>query len=230
MYASTHDVSYRQRLIPARQALGNLYEDRGGSPAAIQQYRIAVTHADALAAIEPNNTQWLDYGYHARGDLAGALLNANQPADAARQTQLLCNSVQSLLRRDASNPGSRRGLVMCLLLQARIAARTGSTDAAARLSQRAVEIAKSVHTDDRVADGYLVAAAYRGLGDVQRQAGNADLASASWATGLEAIPKAIAEQPYEMAERAKILSRLGRTQDAMSLAKKLQAGGYQLRN
>ena len=100
LLARTGSVDYRQRLIPARRALGNLYEERGQSAPAMDQYRAAIAHGDRLAAIEPDNALWLEYGVWARFDLAAQLLLAGQLADASAQTEAACQTVQGLLRRE----------------------------------------------------------------------------------------------------------------------------------
>jgi tetratricopeptide (TPR) repeat protein len=226
LYAKTGDVDYRQRLIPARRALGNLYDERGQAAAAIEQYRAAIAHADALRAIEPDNAQWSEYGYQVRKDLASALLGQKQVDEAAAQTNLLCETVRRLLARDAANPMLRRGSVSCAMMKARLALLNGSRTEASTLADQAIATAKSTHTDDKVIDGFLLAAAYRLRGDVERQAGDAAAARGFWMSGIAAIPPGAAEQPYETAERWKILTRLGRTQEAAPLAARLRSIGY----
>ena len=226
LYAKTGDVEYRQRLIPARRTLGNLYDERGEAAAAIEQYRAAIAHSDALTAVEPDNAQWLEYGYQVRLDLAGALLGAKQVDQAAAQTSLVCQTVGRLLARDASNPMLRRGFVSCAMMKARLALLNGLNSEAARLADQAIATARSIHTDDRVIDGFLLAAAYRLRGDVARQAGDAAAARGFWTSAIAAIPPGAAEQPFETVERFRILSRLGRRQEAAPLAAKLESIGY----
>jgi tetratricopeptide (TPR) repeat protein len=228
LYAKTGDVDYRQRLIPARRTLGNLYDERGQAAAAIEQYRVSIAHADALTAIEPDNAQWLEYGYLVRLDLATALLRQKQVDQAAAQTNLVCQTVRRLLARDATNPMLRRGSVSCGMMKARLALLKGSNSEASTLADQAIGTARSTHTDDKVIDGFLLAAAYRLRGDVARQAGDAAAASGFWTSAIAAIPPGAAEQPYETVERWRILTRLGRSQEAAPLAARLHSIGYKV--
>ena len=228
LYARTKDVDYRQRLVPARRSLGALYEDRGQSAQAIEQYRAAVAHADALAAIEPDNAQWLEYNYQARQDLAYGLLASKQSEQAAVQTNLACETVRRLLTRDPPNTVLRKGMISCVMMKARLALANGAKADAVKLADRAVGDARSIHAGDKVADGFFLAAAYRLRGDVARSAGDAEAARANWASALGAIPPGAAEQPYETVERMKILARLGRSQEAASLSRRLQSIGYEV--
>ena len=112
------------------------------------------------------------------------------------------------------------------MLQARLSLQAGAKQQALGLAQRAVDTARSVHTGDRVADAFVVARAYRILGDIQHDLGNADGARLAWTTALAAIPVGLAEQPDETAQRASLLQRLGRTMEAHQLTTKLEARGY----
>ncbi len=226
LLASSDNVDYRQRLIPARRALGNLYFERGQSDLAIEQFRAAIAHADALTALEPSNTLWLGYGYKARADLAALLLNTDQKEGAASQTRFVCQAVGKLLIRDPHNPELRKGLTNCWLLQARLALRTGAKEQALGLAERALSAARSVHTDDLVGDAFLVARAYRLIGDIQRELSNADGARTTWATALAKLPDGVAEMPAEMAEHAMLLQRLGRAPEARERVARLGAIGY----
>ena len=226
LYARTNDVDYRQRLMPARRTLGSLYEDQGDLPGAIEQYRTAIAHADALAAIEPDNAQWLEYGYQVRQDLANALLASKQTGQAAEQTNLACETVRRLLKRDSANPIIRKGLVRCMMTKVRLALLAGATADATKLADAAVSTATSIHTGDKVADGFFLATAYRLRGDVARAAGDPEAARGFWTTAIGRIPPGAPEQPYESFERLKILERLGRSQEAGPLASRLQAMGY----
>jgi len=226
LYSRTHDVDYRQRLVPAHTALGNLYQDRGESAAATEQYRSAIGHADALAAVEPDNAQWLEYGYLARLALVQQLLTERQSGEAGTQIEILCRTAHNLIARDGTNPMWRKAVANCLMVQARLALAGEAKAQALNLEQQAVRISKSVHTDDSVADGILVATSYRWLGDIQRGLGDLDGARNSWSSALSAIPVGVTEAPPDTAERMRILSRLGRAHEAALLASKLQSIGY----
>jgi tetratricopeptide (TPR) repeat protein len=226
LLAKTGDVDYRQRLIPARRALGHLYDDRGQLTAATEQYRTAIKHADALVAIEPDNAEWREYGYWARLYLARQLLLAGQAEDAAAQAQSGCQTVQTLLKKDSSNPDWRKGLSNCLLVQGELALKAGMKPNALEFAKRSVAVARTVHSGSPTDDAFVVARSYLFLGDIERDLGNMDGASAAWRQALAAIPAGVTERPEEAAEHAKILSRLGRESEAKPLESRLQAMGY----
>ena len=226
LLAGTTNVDYRQRLIPAHRALGNLYVERGQRDQAIKEFRAAVAYADALTALEPNNALWLESALRTRVDLARQLIGAAQAEEAASNTRFVCQTAAKLLRGDPRKPELRKGLTSCWLLQARLALLNGSKAQALGMAQRAVDAARVVHSGDKIADAFLVARAYRLVGDIQRQIGDVDLARAAWANGLATVPAGVAEQPSETAEHAMLLQRLGRGSEARELTAPLAAFGY----
>ena len=113
LLATSANVDYKQRLIPAHRALGNLYAERGQTKLASEQFRAAIAHGEALIAVEPNNTQWLEYGFKARFDFARQLLDENQADEAANQIRFGCQIVRSLLAQDSRNGRWRQGLATC---------------------------------------------------------------------------------------------------------------------
>jgi len=228
LLARTRDVQYRQRLIPARRALGLLYAETGKTSLAIEQYQAGITDADMLTSVEPSNTLWLEYGFRGRLDLARALLATGQHDAAAEQAAAACKTVQALLQRGNGKAEWRKGLTNCLLLQTRLALASGDRDQARVLAQGAVNAARIVHSVDRFADASRLAKAYRLSGDVERDFGNAGAAHSAWASALAALPAGVMEQPDEIAERATILQRLGRTGEAQPLTARLNSMGYRL--
>jgi tetratricopeptide (TPR) repeat protein len=226
LLARTGDVDFRQRLIPAHRALGNLYAERGQRDLAMPQFRFASAHADRLTAIEPNNTQWLEYGYLARIDLGKQLLNADQVDEGANEIRSACQTVRSLLARDSRNPAWRQGLMACLVQQSRLSLRGGQKESALAFARQAVEVARSLHTGDNINDAFALAKALRLVGDSQRELGNSDGARSAWTSAFAALPVGVAEQPGEIAERLAIAKRIGRTADVQQLTRKLSAMGY----
>jgi len=228
LYARTGDVDYRQRLVPAQRMLGNLYEERGQAAAALEQYRAAVAHAERLAATEPDNAEWLEYGYLARLYLARQLFLAGQSAEAVAQANAACQVVRQLLTRDGSNATWRNGLSSCLVVQGHLALESGAKAEAVNFARQSIAAAQSgpAPGGDAVTRAFVLAQAYTLLGDGERALGNQDAAQAAWQHALSTIPDGITERPDEMADRAKILTRLGRTGEAAPLRAKLQRMGY----
>ena len=226
MLAQTDDVDYRQRLVLARRALGDLYAETGQRTAALDQYRTALAHSDTLRAVEPGNAQWLEAGLWARIYVARQLFLAGQPTDAAAQASLACQTARILLRRDAANPAWRRGLASCLMVQARLAMKEGAKTQALDLARQSVASARSVHSSDAATDGVLVARTYLLLGDVQRAQGDNAAAGTAWNQALASIRANARERPDETAVRARLLTRLGRQAEAAPLQSRLKAMGF----
>ncbi len=228
LYGQSHDVRFRERLIPAQWTLGNMYGERGLVELATQQFNAAIANADALTAVEPHNAVWLDYDARARLSLAKLQLATGHAAQASEQTVAACQTVRALLSRPAPKPDWRRGLVSCLMLQARLSRAQGAKAAALSLAQQSLNVAWAVHTSDASADAFVVAKAGRIVGDIQRDVGNDAAAHASWTAALAVVPKGVPEQPDEIAEHSAILQRLGRTGEAQALATRLASIGYRL--
>ena len=94
------------------------------------------------------------------------------------------------------------------------------------LAQQALAAAHSEHTGDPVADRYIVAAASRLLGDIRARAGDRAGAIATWSAGLAGLPQKVAERPWEINERAELLRRVGRVDEARPLAGRLATIGF----
>ena len=227
LLARSADVKFREHLIPAMRALGNLYEERGQRDLAAAQYKSAIAEADKLIAVEPGNTVWLEYGMRGHLDLARISLAGGATEEAAAQTTATCGGVHALLQR-GTKPQWQIALASCLTLRAQLAVHTGSNDEALELATQAVAILRSAQTVDKVADAVRLARAYQILGDIHTRRGDLAAARAEWSNALQAFPANVFESPSEMAVHAIILQRLGRNAEAQPLAAKLNAFGYRL--
>ena len=226
LYRKTGNVDFRQRLIPAHRSLGNFYEETGRSATAMQQYRTAIAHADALTNVEPDNAVWLEYGYQARFDLAGQLMADGQLAEASSLTGAACQTVSRLLKRDGRAPTWQKGLITCWLTQGGLALKSGAKAQARELALRSVAAARSLRTGDAVSDGFFAAKSYLLLGDSERELGDLRAAQTAWSQALAAIPAGTTERPDEIASHAKILLRLGRQAEAAPMLARLRAMGF----
>jgi len=226
LLARTGDVRYQEKLIPAERMLGRLYAEQGRRDLASRQFQAAVSQADLLIPKEPNNTRWLEYATNARVDLADELLLAGQTDQAAAQVRPICDGASRLLTHDQRNAVWRAALSSCWNLQARLALAHGANSDALKFAQRALEVSKSVHSGDAIADAYSAASAQRFVGDIQQSAGDPDGARASWAAALRYLPSNSVEEPGQANERAVILRRLGRSAEAQAISSRLRAMGY----
>ena len=204
----------------------------GVEPAALAQHvavadSVKEVHFDALRAVEPSNTQWLEYGLWAQLSFAKELMGSGQLAEASAQASNGCETARILVKRDPSNPNWRKGVSICFLLQGQLALKSGSKAQALDLVQRSVTAARSVHTNDAVDDGYVSAKAYLALGDVERAIGDSNEAQTAWNQALASIPTNVTERSDETAVRATILERLGRENEAAPLRSRLKQVGFE---
>jgi eukaryotic-like serine/threonine-protein kinase len=228
LYAQSHDVRFRQQLIPAQWTLAYMYAERGQADLATQQFNAAIANADALTALEPHNAVWLDYGARARLSLAKLLLAIGREADAAAQASAACQTERALLTRPAPKPDWRKGWYACTILQSGLASANGAKDQALAAAGAAVSAARAARTSDKVEDKFRLARAYRLVGDVERDRGDLAAARNAWAQGLAVIPSGVPEAPDEMQDHATLLERLGRNNEAQPLTDKLRAMGYRV--
>ncbi len=217
------DVQFRQELIPAHQALGNLLTSRGQSQQGIEEFRSAVAGADRLVPVEPGNSYWKTLAAGAKLDLARTLLSLGHRDEAAQQTAAGCTIIVALRSSDGQ---VRSRQTMCFTMRSRLALQSGAHAPALAFAEQSLASASNERSGDAVKDRYAIAAAWRLLGDARKSSGDADGAIAAWSKGLSALPQAVAERPQEMDEHATILQRLGRSSDAQQLAARLSAMGY----
>jgi len=111
-------------------------------------------------------------------------------------------------------------------MRARIALAAGANSEALSLADRALTAAQSAKWTDNVDQRYTIAGAYRLVGDIQRQIGDQGAARSAWLAGLAILPRGIREKPPETSERAELLQRVGRTEEAKQLRASLETIGY----
>ena len=220
------DVALKQQLIVGHQALGLLFTSRREFELGIGEYRKALEQAARLISVEPTNRNWRDLSASVRLELATTLLALGRGDDAAYQAGVGCDITADLRARDPDVARWRSLETRCLSVRSRLAMTKGATPEALTLAQQAVASARSERTGDPVTDRYLLAAAWRLLGDVRKRAGDADGAVSAWTDGLSQLPRNVTERPWEMNERAELLRRLGRGNEAGPIASKLAASGY----
>jgi tetratricopeptide (TPR) repeat protein len=225
--AGSTDVEFRQQLIPAHQALGVLLTSRGEREQGVDEYRVALAFAGGLLAVEPNNSSWRDLAANVRLELAKNLLSLGRADEAAQEIAEGCSAAADLHTRDPNVARWRTLQTMCLSDRSRLALASGGNSQALDLAQQAVNAARAEHSGDAVQDRYVVAAAYRLLGDVRARLGNLQGARAAWSEGIAQLPTKITERPWEMNEHTQLLMRLRRTNEAQPLVQRLATLGYQ---
>jgi tetratricopeptide (TPR) repeat protein len=220
------DAGLRARLLPAHEGLGLLLTARGNTEQGIVQLRLALNQSKSLLAIDPTNNEWRDVGTNAQLKLAETLLASGKVLEAAQETSSACSVAEALLTHDPNVARWQMLRTDCLSMRARLALASGETPQAIALAGRAVQAARLERSGDAVGDAYTVAAACRLLGDVRERGGDPAGAHTAWSDGLSQLPPNAAERPSEMFERAELLRRLGRAQEAAPLDARLTAIGY----
>ena len=224
--AGARDVDFHRRLITASQALGILHRDRGQLAASVEHLWHAVEEADQLIPIEPNNMLWTSAAAGARLELARSLLAHGRREEASQQTGIGCSIVASLRSRDPASARTKSLNTLCLTMRSRDATSIGDSAGGLRFAEAALASAHGEQGEDRIADRYSVAAAWRLVGDARKQAGDSVGATAAWTAGLGQIPANVRERPLEKSERAELLRRLGRSAQAQPLINQLAAMKY----
>ena len=220
------DAALRARLIPAHEGLGILLTARGKTDQGIVHYRLALAQSKSLLAVDASNNEWREMGTNAQLELAKSLLAIGSAGEAAQETSAACSVADALRARDPNVARWQLLKTNCSSMRARLALASGATSQALALAGQAVQAARSERSGDSVGDAYGVAAAYRLLGDVRKRAGDSGGANEAWATGFAQLPRNASERPSEMQERAELLRRLGRAEEAGRLAARLNAIGY----
>ena len=226
LFTQTHDVKYRQHIVPAMFSLGQMYAETGEQSLGAEQFRSAIAQADLLASIEPTNATWAEFGFEARLYLAAALIGSGNKTEGATQLAAACRGVDSLVRRSNPKPTWQQSLIRCLSLKAQLALDSGGSDQALGLANQAINVARAVHSVDKTSDAFRLAQQYLLSGDVNRARGDLQAARQSWINAFATLPAGLPEEPKEVAIRVAILQRLGRAAQAEPLARKLAAMGY----
>lgn len=219
------NVAFREHLIPAQQGLGILFASSGQPDRGIEQFRLAVAEANRLIPIEPDNVLWKGFAGQAQLELAKTLLSLGQDAEAATEARAGCRLAAQVRARD-SGASWRHLQTDCLTLRSRLALQSATEVEALKLAELALASARTERSEDPTRDRYRIAAAHRQVGDIRQRMGDADAARAAWTAGYAQLPRNVAERPAEMQERAEILKRLGKADEALALSSKLKNIGF----
>jgi tetratricopeptide (TPR) repeat protein len=229
LLSQTGDVAFRQRLVTAERKLGLLYAMRGQDDLAEQHTRAAVAQGDALVAIEPNNSKWLEYSALAKNNLAYVLAINGKTDEALRQNDTSCSIISRLIAKDPKLRDWRADYRECFIMRGYIGLAKGAKADAANAAQQALRIGTSIKSNDPGIDAFAIARAYRLVGDARNGLGDKAAAGAAWKAALIALSNVQAERPIETQEHAIILKRLGRIAEAQQLNQQLSRMGYRLR-
>ncbi|MDQ3077971.1 MAG: TIR domain-containing protein [Pseudomonadota bacterium] len=221
--ASEGDVRFKHKELAARRSLSRLFASRGDVGEALEEAGRAAAVLNFLTKTEPANTEWRGIGVRAGFERGELELAASRLGEAAAATREACDASESLFRRDRSVAEWRTTFRHhCLRLRAKLALRSPAPITAMPLAQDALTVARQ--ESDPIERGIAVASAQMVLSEALRAAGQAEAARGALEEALDVWPKGIEESPRELAQRAILLARLGRSSAALD--KRLAAMGY----
>jgi tetratricopeptide (TPR) repeat protein len=219
------DVEYRQKLIPAEQALGRLLAIQGKNEAAANHLRAATALADQLIPLESDNSRIVEYGATAHLALALHLLRTSQAIVAAPEAGKGCELVRRLLAKRSAVLTWQTDELTCLVTQARLSLTSAARPQAVNFARQALALSITLKSGDAIEDRYVIAGSRLLLGETLRQSGDVEGARREWTAALGLLPAAVSERPWETAVRADLLSRTGNAAAASRLNATLAAAG-----
>ena len=219
------DTDIKRKAIPTHGAIGRLLASRGNVAAGIKESLAGVAISDALFAIEPDNTEWLQVSAVGRYQLADLQLAAGQTAAAAATTRSDCDIVDRLMERDRSVADWKADLRSgCFEMRSRVALAQGSAEEALGLAQQALAAARlSPNLTQR---GVLSFWALAAGGNAAAATGRREDARKWWTAALQSFPKSTELRPREQGAIAAIKLRLGDRGGSQQLTSSLAAMGY----
>lgn len=224
--SAQRDVQLVEHLQVAQQALALVQWDIGDTGRAVATYREALANTRSLLAVEPDNAVWQAGAATIQLALVEPLVTLGRRTEADQLNAAGCAAAQALRRRDPTAARARSLDTTCRMNGAIIALAAGRPVEAIESARQAVVAAGDERNSDAVRNRYVLARAFRLLGDAQRLGGDRAAAEAAWTAGLAAIPTVATERPREMADRLVLLERLGRRSEARSLAERLRDTGF----
>ena len=220
------DVTFQQQALVANQALGRLMAASGNTAGGIQKERLAVSIGEQLLAVEPDNTDTVEFTANSHMDLAKMLALSGKGDEAAAEVRSSCEETNRLVSIDTKVAVWRTMRFDCALQRGKVALGKGATDEALPLAQRAVAAATLVRQRNDIDGRFALAQALALVGDIKARSGDRNAASATWRTALGAWPNGAPDTPRQMAIRLQLLDAVGEVEEAGALKQKLNAMGY----
>lgn len=219
------DVDYRQRAIPALRALGRKLASTGAIEEGLKHSQRAVAIAEALMPTEPSNMNWVELSAGARMDLGSILLMAGRKDEAAAEIRAGCELGDRLGSRSTSTPDRRELAFTCLTRRVELALASGSAAEAVGLARQSIPAAQRINGPDNSRNNYLLAFAYKSLGDALAASGDRRGAAEASRTALQVWPTT-AWGPKQLKIKAILLNKVGRTAEADQIDRQLATIGY----
>jgi tetratricopeptide (TPR) repeat protein len=228
--ASSEDHSnlvVKRKTLATRRAMGRLFAARGEVSSAVVHLRAGTALALELRQREPDNTEWLRNAARSHLDLGALLLASGRAGEAEPSIRAGCEIAQRLLARDASVVLWVDAARHCLINRAQAAAARGHGAEALALARRAATLSPASGPQKLdAASLFLIAQAQLLRGDQLAAAQDKAGAVAAWRAALDMLSQARGEAPPQRAARYRLAKRLGRPEEANSIAATLDAIGY----
>ncbi|HEX7689099.1 MAG TPA: tetratricopeptide repeat protein, partial [Burkholderiaceae bacterium] len=225
------NASVRQVLGTALVDIGRLQMDLGQRDAALATLRRGVADAQALAARDPSNLDWLFDAVRTQQQLEDLLLAMGDVDGARALDRRVADESTKLL----STPRGKAGWRIALLghdrvLKARLARdETERTAVVAALRDYLSDVRRYELAGSELTPGEreLVTRAGLALGDLLQHEGKPGEAAASWREAFDRnAPAAARGSPPAMTLQGLLCLRLGRTQEARAWADRVLATSY----
>ena len=224
LMAGSDNVQLREKLIPAQQALGRMLGAAGRNQQALDQLTASVRTAQQLLPAEPNNSIWLNYSAGAHFALSGFLASKRQLAAAAKNLDLGCVQAATLGRLNQAAIETRIALWSCRYQRGALALLQGNSAAAFDHANAAVVMARAIRSGDPGAQSYYLTRSLMLAGDAAQRQGNGDRARAAWEQARGML-RSGPQPPWEIAVRAELLARLGKSVEATAITAGLRQRG-----
>jgi len=224
---------YLRALANAQQLLAFQHHLAGDFQPGWSLAEASLEMADALVIHDQTNTDWQRLRNQALLTLGRIAFVNTQAVEADRFVQAALAGVTALQRSDPSNTVWLNDFALASLFDARIHLYN-------RLPKQAVHILEialdkvSAHDDSNVANslGWVRGALHLAMGDAHDQLGQGKLAKHEWRLAFDLMSEKgrDSNEPLTMATWGLSLARVGRANEALTVADQLAARGYGLVN
>ena len=224
--ANPGDAEYPRKALGDHRAMSRLLLARGDVSGALEQAHRATAFADSVMRTEPRNTEWLEAAAGARLELAALLRSAGNPARAAPAVRAGCDMTARLIAKDRTVRAWSEDLrLACLHERARLALVQRSPQEALALSREAVAIARA--SSDTPTDAALArASALLLAGDAFAAGGRVPEARNAWSAAVAGWPSDVALSPWDLAQQAVLLRKVGNQGRARQIEARLDGIGF----
>ena len=221
--ANSGDTYFKRDELSERSALTRLFASRGQMREAFEQAALNLPVLAFLMKTEPDNTEWIQTGANVSLEQAALQLATGRIAEARTAADTGCAAARQLAQRDRTVAAWRSKLQRrCAMVRARIALRSGDTDAALAEARQLLVLARGEREPTNRA--MATATANLLLGAALRASGQKEAALGALQTAAAAWPKGVEDTPQDLALKATLFDLAGR--DSGPIRKRLAAIGY----